>query len=134
MIRSISFYAYRYIASILPISYHLGGSMATRIRYFIAKRFVQQCGDNVNFEKGATFGSDLMIGDNSGVGINAQISRGVVIGRSVMMGPEVVMLTTGHRHDRTDIPMGAQGGLPLRPIVIEMMYGLAKEPLYFPVL
>lgn len=132
MTPGIYYHIYRYIASKLPVSYHLGGTSATKIRYFLAKRFVKQCGTNVNFEKGASFGSDFIIGDNSGVGINAQISSSVIIGKSVMMGPEVVMLTTGHRHDRIDIPMGAQGGLPLRPIVIQDDVWIGQRAIILP--
>lgn len=34
------------------------------------------------------------------------------------MGPEVVIYTSGHRHDRTDILMGQQGDDGVRPVVI----------------
>lgn len=119
MKKGIYYQLYRMVASKMPISYHLGGKQSMKIRYFLAKRFVSQCGTNVNFEKGSQFGSDFVIGDNSGVGIAAQISTGVTIGKHVMMGPEVVMLTAGHRHDRLDVPMGMQGGDEISPIVIE---------------
>jgi maltose O-acetyltransferase len=119
MKKGLYYQLYRMFASRLPISYHPLGKISMKIRCFLAKRFVSKCGKNVNFEKGSQFGSDFVIGDNSGVGINAQISRGVTIGKYVMMGPEVVMLTTGHRHDRFDLPMGVQGGSEIRPIIID---------------
>lgn len=90
-----------------------------KLRYWTAKRCIASCGEKVNFEKGASFGSDLRIGNNSGIGINAQLSLGVSIGNNVMMAPEVVMLTSNHRFDRLDVPIGMQGDLPIKPIVIE---------------
>ncbi len=103
-----------------------------KVRYFLAKRFVAHCGINVNFEKGSQFGSDFVIGDHSGVGIDAQISRGVTIGKHVMMGPEVVMLTTAHRHNRLDMPMGMQGGVEIRPIVIEDDVWIGQRAIILP--
>lgn len=41
------------------------------------------------------------------------------IGDNVMMGPEVVILSSGHAHSRTDIPMNQQGFIaPTRPTII----------------
>jgi maltose O-acetyltransferase len=90
-----------------------------KIRYFLAYRFVKRCGQNVNFEKGASFGLDFEIGDNSGVGINAQISDGVIIGNNVLMAPEVVILTSNHLFNRTDIPMKRRGGAKREEVKIE---------------
>jgi maltose O-acetyltransferase len=103
----------------LPISYNKFGRISKNIRYELAKRFISKCGSNVNFEKGATFGSDLEIGDNSGVGINAQISSGVKIGSNVMMAPEVVILTSNHAHDKIDIPIMFQASAKIKPVIIE---------------
>ena len=95
------------------IGIHLKSSVqserAKKIRYWMAKEFVEQCGTNVNFEKGAKFNPELSIGDNSGVGVNCELSGKIVIGKDVMMGPNCVMRTYSHRHDRIDIPMSEQG-------------------------
>jgi maltose O-acetyltransferase len=40
------------------------------------------------------------------------------IGDDVMMGPDVVILSSSHDHDRTDIPMRFQGGAPNKLTVI----------------
>jgi maltose O-acetyltransferase len=103
----------------LPISYNRFGKISSAIRYFLASHYIKKCGKNVNFEKGALFGYNLEIGDNSGVGINSQISRGVKIGKNVMMAPEVVILTSNHSYDKTDIPMIFQGSHGLKEVVIE---------------
>ncbi len=60
----------------------------------------------------------LKIGDNSGVGINCEIYGPVTIGKNVMMGPEVVIYTSGHKHNRTDIPMIEQGAETEREVNI----------------
>lgn len=43
---------------------------AKKLRYLCAKNMIKSCGKNVNFEKGAKFGYDLSIGDNSVVAGN----------------------------------------------------------------
>jgi maltose O-acetyltransferase len=110
---------YRYLGCNLPRSYDRFGSVSKKIRYFLGSRMIKKCGKNVNFEKGASFGYDLEIGDNSGVGINAQLSLGVKIGNNVMMAPEVVILTSNHAHRDLDIPMMFQGSGPFKPVIIE---------------
>ena len=42
----------------------------------------------------------------------------VVIGNNVMMGPEVIIYTSGHKHDRIDIPMMEQGSSEVQPVKI----------------
>lgn len=87
---------------------------AQKIRYWLGSRFVENCGKNVNFERGAKFNPELSIGDNSGVGMNCELSGHIVIGNDVMMGPNCVMRTYSHAHDRIDIPMDQQGFEPER--------------------
>lgn len=82
---------------------------ARKFRYWTASKFVEYCGKNVNFEKGAKFNPELSIGDNSGVGVNCELSGKIVIGKDVMMGPNCIMRTYSHKHDRLDIPMTEQG-------------------------
>ncbi len=109
---------YRF-AKKLPISYERFGTLSKIIRFYLASRYVKKCGKNVNFEKGASFGYDLEIGNNSGVGINAQLSSGIKIGNNVMMAPDVVILTTSHEYLSTDIPMVLQGSRELKNVIIE---------------
>jgi maltose O-acetyltransferase len=62
-------------------------------------------------EKGANFGfgSEIEIGDNSGLGVNCFIRGQIAIGNDVMMGPDVVIITENHSFDRIDIPIRKQG-------------------------
>ena len=114
--KKICFVLYKLTAAWMPISQrsHVG----KKFRGFWAKQIVAGYGKNVNIERHAFFTPLLKIGDNSGVGIDCEIYGPVTIGANVMMGPEVIIYTSGHKHDRTDIPMVEQGSDETRPVTI----------------
>lgn len=116
----LSLLAYYTIARYLPISDFplIGGG---RIRYFLCKRIFRKCGEKVNIERGAYFGSGagIIIGDNSGIGINATIPSNTIIGSNVMMGPNCYIFDRNHSFDDTEIPMIQQGFTPRKQVVIE---------------
>ena len=91
---------------------------AQNIRYWLGSRFVENCGKNVNFERGAKFNPELSIGDYSGVGVNCLVSGRTYIGSHVMMGPDCIMYSYSHAYDRLDIPMDQQGFEEPTPIHI----------------
>ncbi|HUV60177.1 MAG TPA: DapH/DapD/GlmU-related protein [Desulfatiglandales bacterium] len=68
--------------------------------------------------RGAYFGTgeDVEIGNYSGIAIDDELHGPVKIGDGVIMAPEVVIYTTNHRFDRTDIPIGTQGNGPVKPV------------------
>lgn len=113
-------FIYYTIARHLPISDFpiIGGG---GFRRFLCKRIFKQCGDNVNIEKGAYFGSGagVCIGDNSGIGINSTIPSNIIIGKNVMMGPNCYILDRNHNFSSTDIPMIEQGFSAKKKTVIE---------------
>ena len=76
------------VLTVWPSNIVWSGSILSLIHIFILN-----AGKNINIERGATFGSDLSLGDNSGVGINCEILGPCVIGNDVMMGPEAVSYT-----------------------------------------
>ncbi len=121
---------YGIFARNLPESRHL--KLAKKIRGFYAKRIVRSFGKNVNIEKNASFTPGLSIGNNSGVGISCEINGDVTIGNDVMMGPEVVIYTSGHRFDRTDIPMCKQGFNSPKEVVIEDDVWLGRRVIIMP--
>lgn len=84
-----------------------------RIRRSLVRHLFCHMGSEVNIEQGANFGSggDISIGNNSGIGVNASIRGPLTIGDNVMMGPDVVILTSSHNFERTDIPMRLQKGV-----------------------
>lgn len=91
---------------------------ARKFRYWTASKFVEHCGKNVNFEKGAKFNPELSIGDNSGIGVNCLVSGETFIGNDVMMGPDCIMYSYSHAYNRLDIPMAEQGFESPTPIHI----------------
>jgi maltose O-acetyltransferase len=98
----------------------LVGRASTRIRNLCCKNLFAKCGEGVNVEHGAVFGNGMgvEIGDYSGIGINANIDM-ATIGRYVMMGPDVIILSTNHRFDDVNLPMGFQGFGVSKRVIIE---------------
>ena len=114
--KKIFYVLYRCTAALLPISQR--SACAKKCRVFFAKRVLAECGNDINIERNASFGPLVKIGDRSGIGINCELYGPVTIGKNVMMGPEVVVYTSSHRHDRTDLPMMDQGSDTVRPVTI----------------
>ena len=109
-----------YIVGIrMPVSYSRLGDIGKRIRGFCGKLILEYCGNNVNIEKGAKFGTRIRLGDNSGIGIRAEISDYVSIGNNVMMGPECIIYTQNHAFSDLSIPMCMQGFSEPKPVIIE---------------
>lgn len=121
---------YKLCASWLPESRHM--KIAKTIRVFFAKHIVSEMGSNVNIERKASFTPGLKIGANSGVGISCEIYGPVSIGNDVMMGPEVIIYTSGHKHENTDIPMREQGSAEVCPVVIEDDVWLGRRAIIMP--
>ena len=109
---------YHLIGKRLPVSFSRVKIGQKCFRGFCAKLILDKCGKNINVEKGATFASNIQIGNNSGIGINANIGPGCIIGDDVMMGPECVIYTNNHRFDDLDKPMRCQGFQGIKPVCI----------------
>lgn len=105
---------YRLTAAWLP--QHL--VVARKFRYIWLKLIVAKCGTNIDVDKFARFTPELKIGNNSGIGNYCELNGPITIGDDVMMGPEVVMYTTRHNDEHTDIAMRYQGFKEQLPIVI----------------
>ena len=108
-------------ARYLPVSYNpLGLGLTKPFRAMLCRFMFQKCGKNVNVERGAWFGYNIEIGDNSGIGINSELNTpgGIFIGNNVMMGPDVMIITQNHKHDDITKPMLEQG-FERAPVIIE---------------
>lgn len=128
--KKVIFILYLIFAAWLPASQR--SRAAKRLRGFFAKRILKSCGTDVNIEKEAYFTPQVSIGDRSGIGIRCELYGPVTLGNDVMMGPEVVIYTSGHRHDRTDIPMREQGTSEQKPVVIGNDVWLGRRVLVMP--
>ena len=122
------------IAIHLPASYSVFGGVAKRIRYMLVRNIFKKCGKNVNIEHGATFGrgTDIEIGDYSGIGVNAVIPSSCRIGKYVMMGPNCYVLDRNHRYDLTDKPMCFQGFSEKESLIIEDDVWIGRDVLMTP--
>lgn len=118
--RNIALVLYYVFARHLPNSANRFGRWIRPVRRAICRRIFRWTGRNINVEYGAYFGdgSEIEIGDNSGIGTCCKLYGPIRIGADVMMGPEVVIITRGHRFDRVDVHMKYQGRDDPRPVVI----------------
>jgi maltose O-acetyltransferase len=79
---------YYSILRYLPVSYsYIFGDISKKLRYLCCKQIFKHCGENVNIDRKANFGSgvNLCIGDNLGLGINCLVPSNIVIGENVML-------------------------------------------------
>ena len=98
--KKVLYIIYTIFAKWLPQSSH--SLISKKIRFIFGKSIMDECGENVNIEKGAVFSPTVKIGNNSGVGIKSEIYGYATIGNDVMMGPEVVIYTQNHNHNCDD--------------------------------
>lgn len=106
-------------------------------RYFralLCKGIFEKMGKGVNIEHGAFFGSgaDIQLGDYSGLGLDCRVMGPLIIGKNVMMGPEVMIFTSNHNINRTDIPMIKQGNTDKKPVVIQDDVWIAARAIILP--
>lgn len=121
-------------AQYLPASFMPLGSLSIKIRYHICRTLFNRCGNNVNVEQGTFFhsGKDIIIGNNSGIGINSYLSGKITIGNDVMIGKDVIIRTSKHKFQRTDIPMNQQGFEKEQPVIIQDDVWIGDRAIIFP--
>lgn len=120
--RTIFLILYYWLATHMPGSYSpYGGRIFNRFRIFCVKHIFKKCGRISTVDRKAYFGSgaDIEIGDYSGIGNSCRLPNDVKIGSHVMMAPGVVIISTNHNCDRTDIPMCFQGEAEKKPVTID---------------
>ena len=91
------------------------------VRTFLCTRIFKKCGNHVNIERRAWFGSgtNVELGDYSGIGINCHIPSDTIIGKYVMMGPNCFILDVNHDVSDTSKPMCFQGMAARKTTIIE---------------
>jgi maltose O-acetyltransferase len=100
----------------LPRTTMPGGKTAKRLRVAAARHLLSGCGQDVNVEHGAEFGSGhgRFLGDRAGIGVDCRIYP-CRIGRDVMMGPEVLIFDRGHAFSDPSRSIGEQGDTESMP-------------------
>lgn len=96
------------------------GKWCNRLRVACCKRIFKRAGRIVTVDKGAYFGcgSEVEIGNDSGIGAYCILPPNIKLGNHVMMAPELLALKNNHRFDNPDIPIGQQGDTQSPPIMI----------------
>lgn len=121
MRRVVASATYLLLARHLPWSPRPGGRAAKRLRAGLGAWMLDECGQDVNIEHGAWFGSGrgVSLGDRSAIGMDALVIGPLVVGRDVMMGPRCILLASSHDSTSVDQAMSMQGFKADQPIVIE---------------
>lgn len=122
MKRKICLILYYGFATYLPDSYTpIVGKMSNWLRVFLVKRIFKKCGKIITVNRKAYFGngSDVEVGDYSGIGANCVLPNNIKMGNHIMMAPNVHILGANHKFDRTDIPMGLQGNAEAKVTIIK---------------
>ncbi len=91
------------------------------IRQELCRRFLAHSGARINISTDVYLsnGTDVRIGNRSGLGRGVRVYGGVIIGEEVMVGPDVAFLSANHRYDNPDKPIGWQGSTERQPPRIE---------------
>lgn len=95
-------------ATHLPSSYFpLLGKPSNAIRIWCVRHIFRKCGKISTIDRHAYFGngSEIEIGDYSGIGENCVVPHNTKIGRYVMMAPEVHIVANNHNFSDTETPM-----------------------------
>ena len=123
MIDRLLYYGFaRYLPkSTVPVIGKVSRVIRSQLCHRLFTRDETHKGKKLNVEKGAYFGSgkNFTVGDHVGLGKNFKsLNRIVTIDDYLMMGEDVLFLGGGHNYDRTDVPMGEQGGKEPTPLHI----------------
>jgi maltose O-acetyltransferase len=114
IIRPLALIIYYGILRYLPDEYdHPVFSWCNRLRSSVVRLLVKHAGRGINIHRKASFGTgrNIVMGDRSNIGVNCTIATrgGIELGRNVLMGPDIMLLSSNHRFDRTDVPVMDQG-------------------------
>lgn len=122
--RIICLVLYYGIAQYLPDSYFgvkFIAHFSNWFRIILCKGIFKKCGHVRTINRGVYFGtgSQVEIGDESGIGARTSIPNNTIIGNHVMLSRDCLILWANHKFDRTDIPINDQGMHPWAQTVIE---------------
>lgn len=118
--RNIALILYYGLAKKMPESDASISFGSKKVRQLLCKQIFENAGREINVEKGAFFGkgSDISIGNRSGIGLNARIQGPLSLGDHVMMGPDVMIYTRNHMIASREIPMIDQGVTAAQKVTI----------------
>lgn len=112
ILRIFSLLAYYVFARYLPDSYTpIIGGLCNKIRVALCRHIFKYCGKVSTINRMAFFGngSEVEIGDLSGIGAHCRLTNNIKIGNYVMMGPSLITFPDNHDYADTSKPMCLQG-------------------------
>lgn len=109
VVRYWFYWLYLAIIINLPANFRPFGRVFRSIRYLNVNIIIENCGENINVEKGALFSPNIKIGDRSMLGEDCRVYGGTEIGADVMMGPDVKIYTRNHNFKDKEKAIHAQG-------------------------
>ena len=101
IVRFFYLFFYYGFATHLPSSYTPAvGKMCNALRTICVKHIFKKCGKITTMDRRAYFGtgSEIEIGDYSGIGERCVIPKNTIIGKYVMMAPEVHIVQNNHNY------------------------------------
>ena len=107
-----------YAASVKWLPRSCYSKFSKMLRGVFARRILASCGSEPNIERGATFGSEVSLGNHSDSGYMCEVHGQVQIGDHVMMAPRVRVYTVNHKTTAIDVPMDLQGNEHPKPVEI----------------
>ena len=97
------------------------GKLSKKIRAGLCRKTFSRCGEKLNVEPNAYFGSgkDLAVGNNVGIGTNFKMhNRIVTIDDNLLMAEDVYFIGGTHNFDNTEVPIGEQDSKEKVPLHI----------------
>ena len=106
----------------LPDSYlPMIGKFSNWFRIMCVRRIFAKCGTIRTINRKVYFhrGTNIIMGNESGIGADCDIPEDLIIGDNVMISRNVFILNRNHRYDRLDIPINDQGFYEAKQTIIE---------------
>jgi maltose O-acetyltransferase len=96
--KQLLLFVYYAFLQYLPMQPMPGFKFYYKIRYWVVKHLLAECGIDVIVKNKCYFGngSKLKVGNYSQMGQNARLNGPITLGNYIMMGPDVVMMAITH--------------------------------------
>lgn len=109
MTKKLFFLIYILFFKNTPEDYRPYAIFFPRLRSWLVRMYLKQCGKNPRVKKGAEISPNATVGNYSELGTRSMIQANVHIGDNVIMGPDVKIYSRNHKFDNLDIPIKDQG-------------------------
>ncbi len=120
LLRGFLLLVYYGFAQYLPTQPMPGWRFAYRLRRLLVRLLFASCGAECIVKSRAYFGdgAGIVIGDRSQLGQGCRVENDLAMGDDVIMGPDVIIMSSSHAFQRTDITIREQGAAARRPVTV----------------